>query len=191
MVKGLVLTALLVGVAGVARAQTARDATGFESSAGDTTVLEAEVRDTTARLDLSGAREFANPIGPRRPAQSWLAMPSFLVRPERFSAKPDAMPSTGGRKIDRRFVPIPLVGWRARSSLLTAHGAVAVHPSIVIGRRLTWLPEVVRGRRTLGVGVQVRVWLDDPRPTPSAVAPEAPASAGRILATVQGILDRR
>ncbi len=192
LIKGLVLAALLVVVARVAGAQPARDGNPPDVVTADNAPFEPAPRDVRVSLDLSAASALWQPLPGDRLARRWLGPASFFDPFARFAVgRPTPLAPVGGRRITRTFLPIPLVQWQRRSSLITPRGLVSVRPTIVIGRRLTCMPQFGRDGRTLGVGVQVRLWLDEPAPRPASALPASDGTDAGILATVRGILDRR
>ena len=89
------------------------------------------------------------------------------------------------RKINRRFLPIPLLRWQHETPL-GPRGVIAVNPSLVLGRRQTYMPDVFRGGRTFGVAVEMKIRFDGPDSNPPADAAADPASA--IVGRLRGLL---
>ncbi len=153
----------------------------------DVTGGESVPHETRFRLDLSDALSWwsSTPHDERGDGR-WLAPLSFHnLSAARINGGLPAVAT----KMNRRFLPMPTLRWSRPGSLISRHGLVAIHPSLILGRRLTASPEIGRGGRTIGLGVQVRIWLDDP-PATANTAAETPPSA-RILATVRGMLEKR
>lgn len=191
MTKGLILAALLLGLARVAGAQPVRDALASSSNeavVADALVVDSAAPSARAHVDLSEIGGLLKQVAGERALRRWLDPASFRPASARFAARANpGLPGTGP-KVNRTFLPIPMLGWQRDSSLLTPHGLMAISPSVVIGRRLTWAPDLGRGGRTIGVGVQVRMWLDRPPSLADARAPsQAPAT---ILSTVGAMLGR-
>jgi hypothetical protein len=164
-----------------------------EATGADTRVVEAGAHEAGVRFDFSRIADlFAipalSPVADGRDLRRWLPSPSFQIGSSRLAAHANpGLPAR--RRISRTFYPIPLLEWRRHSPLVARRAMVAVRPTIVIGRRLTWAPELGRGGRTLGVAVQMRVWLDGaPARPPAGETSPGPA---RVLSTVRGMLDRR
>lgn len=93
-----------------------------------------------------------------------------------------------GRKINRTFLPIPVFRWERYAPLILSHGYVAIDPSLVIGKRLTWSPELARGGRTFGIAVRMRIWFD--KPPASGEREPQPTTQDRILSTLRAVLDK-
>ncbi len=110
-----------------------------------------------------------------------------LISSFRFGSMPTAArrnvaTTVGVKKVNRTFVPIPLVAWHRRLPIGRSTD-MALNPSIVFGRRLTIAPELSRGGRTMGVAVEMKVRFG---PHPVTQAPAKPTSAlfSQLLATV-------
>lgn len=189
MIKSLILAALLLGLARVAGAQPVHDALAANSNepvVADALVVDSAASSARAHVDLSDIGDLLKQLTGKRVVRRWLDPASFRPASARFAVRANpGLPGTGP-KVNRTFLPIPMLGWQRYSSLLTPHGFMAISPSVVIGRRLTWAPELARGGRTIGVGVQLRMWLDRPPSLANARAPsQAPAT---ILSTVRAML---
>ncbi len=191
LIKGLILAASLIALARVAGAQPARDGTPPDIVVAESAAFDVGPHEARAGLDLSRAFASWLPIAGDRVGQRWLAPASFFDPSARFAARVNPVVAVAGGHISRTFLPIPMVQYRRRSSLITPRGLVSIRPSIVIGRRLTWMPQFGRSGRTLGVGVQVRVWLDEPPARTPNLTPEQDGADGGIVATVRGVLDKR
>jgi hypothetical protein len=91
-------------------------------------------------------------------------------------------------RIDRTFLPIPLLRWERHSLLFSPRGFIAVNPSIVIGRRLTFAPNLLRGGCTVGVALQMKIGFNQAGPPASEAGTAQPGTA--ILSKLRGILAR-
>ncbi len=195
MTKTLILASLFAGVAGVAGAQPVHDA--VPSRLDEAVVADSPVPapaadafrahlDLTARGDWLGQRASAR----ARVVRRWLDPTSFRIASARFAVRANPGFPAIRPKITRTFVPIPLLRWQRHASLVTPHGFMAISPSIVIGRRLTWAPDLLRGGRTIGVAVQIRIWLDHPWPGDDITTGSQSPARERIFSTVRGMLGR-
>ncbi|MGE5361100.1 MAG: hypothetical protein ACM3NQ_18950 [Bacteroidales bacterium] len=92
------------------------------------------------------------------------------------------------RSIHGRFLPIPLQ-WRTRAPL-DSRSMMAVTPSLIVGRRPTMLPEgvrdAVRGGRTFGFGIQMRISVG--QSPPGLKPPAAPPRTAPIASRVKALL---
>src|SRR5512133_1690933 len=182
----------LAAAARLAGAQPARDELRprtDEVFAAETDTPEIEVRIPRLRVDLLDLQAWIAVVKESEPRR-WLAPLSFrdasgVLSPFHNPASP-AIATT----LHRRFVRMPSVQWSRRGLLVSRRGWLTIHPSLVIGRRLTAFPEICRGGRMIGLGVQIRIWLDEP---PAAVvrATATPASPAQFLTAVRSMLDRR
>lgn len=198
VIKALILlaAAALVCSARLAGAQSVKadvrsasdEAIVADTPAVDAAPHEARVRIGISGIDLSVLANLWNLPARGQAVGRWLDPLSFRIGSARLAAHANpGLPAI--RRINRRFVPIPILEWRRHSPLVMGRGLMAIRPTIVIGRRLTWAPELSRGGRTIGLAVQVRVWLDaPPGAAPADVTSHAPA---RILSTMRGMLDGR
>ena len=195
MKKVFCTAVLLVALAGGASAQTVRDSASLRpddrAAVPDSSVASPvddgqrhvllSVLDWLKGADDAGARAATD--------RRWLGRTALAMGLSGSLARPASPAPAGGRKISRTYIAIPMVQWQGYSSLVAQRGYVSITPSIVIGRRPTWAPELARGGRTFGIGVQMRIWLDRPaQPTLSGPAPNA---QDRIVSTLRGLLDRR
>jgi len=94
----------------------------------------------------------------------------------------------GVRKIERTFLPIPLLRWQRRSLPLSARGFVAVNPSIVIGRRLTLASALFRGGCTFGVALEMKIRFEQPGAPALRTGLAVPGPA--ILSKLRRIFDK-
>jgi hypothetical protein len=191
VIKGLILASLLVGLPRLAGAQPVHDAAPLHVddtvTRGTTPVVESAARPARPHFDLSDVRDFLTQAASERALRGWLDPTSFRIGSARFARATPGLPAIR-RKINRTFLPIPLLRWQRQSSLVTPHGFVSIGPAIVLGRRVTSAPDLMRGGRTIGVAVQVLVWLDhSPSGDRLAAGSRAP---GRILSTICGMLER-
>ncbi len=97
--------------------------------------------------------------------------------------------SRGMRRLNRKLLPIPLLRWQGYTPI-GPRGLVALNPSLVIGRRQTFMSTIFRGGRTFGFAVEMRIRFD------RVAAPAAPGGSTTrdpgsvILSTVRGFLDK-
>ena len=192
-VKRVLIAALaLIGAARVAGAQNLRESVAPQAPdlvvTGDTgSASSTDGGPRTNLLSTSGLLTTSD-AGPRARDRRWLGNISLEIGSHGLQATARTGTPSGGRRISRTFLAIPVVRWQRYFSLVTPRGYVAITPSLVIGRRQTWAPELARGGRTFGIAVQMRVWLDHP-PTTGDRTPR-PTTEDRILSTLRAVLDK-
>ncbi len=191
MVKiAFVATALLLGLVRVAAAQRIADAGPLRVA--DHLVLDAVATspgDPRAAIERPATPVLWPTLAPAGNARTrpWLGNISLQLGSSRYRATAGNGAPVGG-KISRTFLPIPIFQWQRYAPLVVARGYVAIDPSLVVGRRLTWSSRFAPGGRTFGIAVRMRIWLDRPD-TPGAAAPQ-PTTEDRILSTLRSVLDR-
>ena len=93
----------------------------------------------------------------------------------------------GVQRLDRKLLPVPLLSWQRPGFLINTHGSMSINPSLVIGRRLSFLPDVFPGGRTFGVAVEMKLRLD--RATASLPSPPEPRRPG-FLSRVRSLVEK-
>jgi hypothetical protein len=196
LLRGVALLVLLAGLEAAAFAQMAPGRT------------DADVEDRSARWE--DPRGVAVPGAPATPApasavlSTWLrevgggdnasrtiavfAPPPTLLAGTRFAA-PRNPAARAIRSIHGRFLPIPMLQWRTRAPL-DSRSTMAVVPSFIVGRRPTMMPEgvreAVRGGRTFGFGVQMRISVG--QSPPGLKSPVTASRTALIASRVKALL---
>ncbi len=115
----------------------------------------------------------------------WQNRPSFILAAPGVPLARSLAQPRGIRPLNRTMLAIPLLRWQRPAVLMGAHGSVAVNPSIVVGRRLTFMPDVFRGGRTFGIAVEMKIRLDQqPRSPVGAGLPAGIPIASRVRAVM-------
>ncbi len=190
----ILLAAVLIAFAGPAAAQSASGPSVPDADAAHNPLAvvaslplhDVLIHDVLAQRVLNAYQTWRDLAAGTESARRWaignpleIGSTGFALRPKQPSAI---------RRINRRFLPIPLVGWQHRLDLLSPHGSIAIRPSIVVGRRLTALPEVYRASRTIGLAVEMKIRLDPPAAPVKTDGASDPASA--VLSRLRGLIDR-
>ncbi len=131
-------------------------------------------------------------VGERRPtvpdrrptAEGWVARNPFGPTSPGIALLRTANPPRGTKRLNRTLLPIPLIRWQRSGALITDRGSIDISPALVVGRRLSFLPDLFPGGRTFGIAVQMKIRLDQPGTRPPAAALPGPAILSKVRALV-------
>jgi hypothetical protein len=191
----LLLAVAFVALTRVAGAQTApepaaRDAEERSAAPVERPRLPTLEASPAPRLRLADAsawlREYVRDV-PTSPASLVTFAPQPLLAGPRAPAPPRNPLPRGIPSIHGRLLPIPMLQWRARAPL-DSRASLAFRPSLVIGRRRTYMPEVFRGSRTFGFALQVRINVGQPAPAPAQEAPAGASGTAQLASRARALM---
>jgi hypothetical protein len=191
--SGLILAILLLGFGTIASAQPApeppADADNPVAAPTGNAPLNSFLRGILELRHFPTANSIWLPgreIQPDSRRPRWSTGNPLEIISNGFAVRRNPNQPKGGRRINRTFVPIPLLRWECASPI-GPHAFIAFNPSIVIGRRPTFAPDVFRGGRTFGVALQMRVRFDQAGVPAATAGPPAPTPG--ILSRVRAVFD--
>ncbi len=193
----LLLGVLVLGLSRVAAAQRSLDSVGADPEPRVLPPVTEPVRPSLPVRETVAARPLvaidAAWLQARRPAREaerakWV-LAGIQLWNTRIAGR-DTGALRGVRRLNRKLLPIPLLRWQGYSPI-GPRGLIALNPSLVIGRRQTFMSTIFRGGRTFGFAVEMKIRFDrvsGPAAAPVGAATRDPGSI--ILSTVRGFLDR-